>query len=195
MKVQERKVQEIIDSKEQLGLDVIASFFAQNFAGIDYKIVPTQSGERYDADVYIGGKRLMIEFKSRKQRYHPSYTDTLIFDLEKISFALEHDDRYAYFYFSFYPDSNDLYVWNLDKNVHVNENNKDYMEGMPVFPNFLPANVKNKYGLLWVQNMKISQCTVDQNAPIISRNRLFIPTYLFSGWHFDSGSGKWIKIK
>ena len=186
------KVQETIDNKEQLGLDVIASFFSQNFTGIDYKIVPTKSGERYDADVYIGDKRLMIEFKSRKQRYHPNYTDTLIFDLEKISYALNNDDRYGYFYFSFYPESNDLYIWNLDKNVHVNENNKDYMEGMPVFSNFLPPNVGNKYGIYWVQNMKISQCTVDPNAPIINRNRIFLPTNLFVHWHYDSG--KWIKI-
>ena len=187
------KVQEIIDIKEQLGLQVIASFFSQNFNGIDYKIVPTEYGERYDADVYIDGKRLMIEFKSRSQKYHPQFKDSLIFDLEKISYALEHDDRYAYFYFSFYPDSNDLYVWNLDKNVHVNENNKDYMEGMPVFLNFLPSNVKNEYGIYWKDNIKISQCTANINAHKVSRNRLFIPSNLFSGWHYDYG--KWTKIK
>ena len=187
------KTQETIDNKEQLGLDVIASFFRQNFMGIDYKIVPTQSRERYDADVYIGDKRLMIEFKSRSQIFHPKYKDTLIFDLEKISYGLENDDRYCYFYFSFYPDSNDLYVWNLDKNVHVNENNKDYMEGMPVFLNFLPPNEPNKYGIYWVQNMKISKCTADINARKVNRNRIFIPANLFVHWHFDSG--KWNKIK
>ena len=188
------KVQEIIDIKEQLGLQVIASFFAQNFNGIEYKIVPTEYGERYDADVYIDGKRLMIEFKSRNQKYHPEYKDSLIFDLEKISFALEHDDRYAYFYFSFYPDSNDLYVWNLDKNVHVNENNKDYMDGMPVFLDFLPSNVKNKYGIYWEKNMQISQCTADINARKVNRNRIFLPTNLFSHWHYDRDNRKWIKI-
>ena len=187
------KVQEIINRQEQLGLEVINSFFAQNFTGIDYKIVPTQQGERYDADVYIGGKRLMIEFKSRNEKYHPKNVDTLIFDLEKISYALQNNDRYGYFYFSFYPNSNDLYVWNLDKNVHVNENNKDYMEGMPVFLNFLPSNVKNEYGIYWEENMQISQCTADINARKVSRNRLFLPTDLFSGWHYDAG--KWNKIK
>lgn len=186
--------QEKINRKEQLAINVISSFFAQNFAGIDYKIVPTQSGERYDADVYIGDKRLMIEFKSRKQRYHPNYRDTLIFDLEKISYGLENDDRYCYFYFSFYPVSNDLYIWNLDKNTHVDKNNKDYMEGMPVFLNFLPPNVANKYGIFWEQNMKISQCTVDPNAPVVNRNRIFIPTNLFVHWQYDCNNGKWIKI-
>ena len=184
--------QEEIDRKEQLGLDVIASFFAQNFAGIDYKIVPTHSGERYDADVYIDGKRLMIEFKSRSQKYHPKNVDSLIFDIEKILFALKNDDRYGYFYFSFYQNSNDLYIWNLDKNVHVNENNKDYMEGMPVFLNASSSNVKNKYGIYWTENMQISMCTADVNAITTSRNRLFIPTDLFAGWHYDYG--KWIKI-
>ena len=184
--------QEKINRKEQLALDVIASFFSQNFAGIDYKIVQTKSGVRYDADVYIGNKRLMIEFKSRDEKYHPKFRDSIIFDLEKISYGLENDDRYCYFYFSFFPISNDLYIWNMDKNVHVNENNKDYMEGMPVFPNFLPQTVKNKYGIYWVQNMKIRQCTVDPNAPIINRNRIFLPTNLFVHWHYDSG--KWYKI-
>ena len=188
------KTQETIDNKEQLGLDVIGSFFSQNFTGIDYKIVPTQSRERYDADVYIGDKRLMIEFKSRKQRYHPNYTDTLIFDLEKISFAIQNDDRYGYFYFSFYPDTNDLYIWGLDKNVHVNENNKDYMEGMPVFPNFLPPSTKNKYGIYWNQNLKISKCTVDYNSMTVNRNRMFIPSNLFTGWHYDRNYGQWVKI-
>ena len=186
------KLQEIINRQEQLGLEVITSFFAQNFTGIDYKIVPTQPCERYDADVYVGDKRLMVEFKTRNEKYHPKNVDTLIFDLEKISYALQNDDRYGYFYFSFYPYSNDLYIWNLDKNTHVNQDNKDYMEGMPVFSNFLPSNVKNKYGIYWVQNMKISQCTVDPNAPIINRNRIFLPTNLFVHWHYNSG--KWIKI-
>lgn len=187
------KVQEIINRQEQLGLDVITSFFAQNFTGINYKIVPTQPGERYDADVYIDGRRLMIEFKSRSQKYHPKNVDSLIFDIEKIQFALKNDDRYGYFYFSFYQNCNDLYIWNLDKNVHVNENNKDYMEGMPVFINGLPSNDKNKYGIYWNENMQISICTADVNASTTSRNRLFIPTYLFAGWHYDYG--KWTKLK
>ena len=185
--------QEKVNRKEQLAINVIASFFAQNFAGIDYKIVPTKSGVRHDADVYIGGKRLMIEFKSRKQKYHPKYRDSIIFDLEKISYGLENDDRYCYFYFAYYP-GNDLYIWNLDKNTHVNENNKDYMEGMPVFSNFLPANVPNKYGIYWRQNMKISQCTANINAPIINRNRIFLPTNLFVHWQYDRNNSKWVKI-
>lgn len=189
------KTQETIDNKEQLGLDVIASFFAQNFAGIDYKIVPTKSGERYDADVYIGDKRLMIEFKSRSQQFHPKYKGSIIFDLEKISYGLEHDDRYGYFYFSFYPGSNDLYIWNLDRNVHVTENNKDYMEGMPVFPNFLQPTEKNKYGIYWNKNLKISKCTVDANSPTVNRNRIFIPKDLFTHWYYDSNSRKWVKCK
>ena len=187
--------QETINRKEQLALDVIASFFSQNFAGINYKIVPTQSRERYDADVYIGDKRLMIEFKSRSKEYHPRYRDSLIFDLEKISYALENDDRYGYFYFSFYPEYNDLYIWGLDKNTHVNKDNKDYMEGMPVFLNFLPPNVKNKYGVYWVQNMKISKCTADINARKINRNRIFIPAKLFVHWQYDGNNGKWSKVK
>lgn len=187
------KVQEEVDRKEQLGLDVIASFFAQNFAGINYKIVPTQSGERYDADVYIGDKRLMIEFKSRSQEYHPRFRDSIIFDLEKISYALDFDDRYGYFYFAYYP-GNDLYIWNLDKNTHVSESNKDYMEGMPVFPNFLPPTAKNKYGIYWNKNIKISKCTVDPNAVTANRNRLFIPKNLFVHWQYDGNNGKWVKI-
>lgn len=189
------KVQETIDNKEQLGLDVIASFFAQNFTGIDYKIVPTKSGERYDADVYVGNKRLMIEFKSRSQQFHPKYKGSIIFDLEKISYGLEHDDRYGYFYFSFYPECNDLFVWNLDKNTHVNENNKDYMDGMPVFPNFLPQTVKNKYGIYWNSNIKISKCTVDCNSLPVNRNRIFIPSSLFVHWQYDGNNGKWSKVK
>lgn len=188
------KVQETIDNKEQLGLEVISSFFAQNFNGIDYKIVPTKSGERYDADVYICGKRLMIEFKSRSQQFHPKYKGSIIFDLEKISYGLEHHDRYGYFYFAFYTDSNDLYVWNLDKNVHVNENNKDYMEGMPVFPNFLRPTEKNRYGIYWNSNIKISKCTVDQNSIAVNRNRIFIPSSLFAHWQYDRNNGKWVKI-
>ena len=186
--------QEKINIKEQLGLDVIASFFAQNFAGINYKIVPTKSGEKYDADVYVGNKRLMIEFKSRSQEFHPKYKGSIIFDLEKISFGLEHDDRYGYFYFSFYPDSNDLYILNLDKNVHVNENNKDYMEGMPVFPNFLPPTAKNRYGIYWNRNIKISKCTVDPNAVTANKNRIFLPSSLFTHWQYDRNNGKWVKI-
>ena len=188
------KTQEIINIKEQLGLDVIASFFAQNFAGIDYKIVPTKSGERYDADVYFGDKRLMIEFKSRSQEYHPKFRDSIIFDLEKIEYALQNTDRYGYFYFAYYP-GNDLYIWNLDKNVHVSEQNKDYMEGMPVFSNFLPATQKNKYGIYWNRNIKISKCTVDQNSATVNRNRMFLPKNLFSHWQYDANNGKWGKIK
>ena len=187
--------QEKINRKEQLAINVIASFFAQNFAGIDYKIVPTQSGERYDADVYIGDKRLMIEFKSRDDQFNPRFRDTIIFDLEKISYALMNDDRYGYFYFSFYPNSNDLYIWNLDKNTHVSENNKDYMEGMPVFPNFLPPTQKNRYGLYWNKNIKISKCTVDYNSLPVNRNRIFIPKNLFAYWQYDGNNGKWGKVK
>ena len=187
--------QETINTKEQLAIDVITSFFAQNFAGIDYKIVPTKSGVRHDADVYFGNKRLMIEFKSRDPQFHPKYKGSIIFDLEKISHGLEHDDRYGYFYFSFYPGSNDLYIWNLDKNVHVDENNKDYMEGMPVFPNFLPPTAKNRYGIYWNRNIKISKCTVDPNAVTANKNRIFLPSSLFAHWQYDGNNGKWGKVK
>ena len=187
--------QEKVNRKEQLAINVIASFFAQNFAGIDYKIVPTKSGVRYDADVYIGGKRLMIEFKSRDEQFHPKYKGSIIFDLEKISYALDFDDRYGYFYFAFYPESNDLYIWNLDKHTHVNENNKDYMEGMPVFPNFLPPTQKNGYGIYWNRNIKIRKCTVDENSMSVNRNRIFIPSSLFAHWQYDGNNGKWGKVK
>lgn len=188
-------VQARIDKQETTGISVIQSFFDQVFQNVPHQVVATYPGCRYDADVYDGDckNHILIEIKERSMKYHPKYYDDMMFNIDKIDFALQFKDRCAYIYIAYYEETNEIYVLNIDSKGKMTSDNQSIMEGMPIagFGYQIPPYERNKYGVYWKSGVMIKKTQMDDLSNKVPRERLYIPSKLFA--HYQYCDGRWVK--